>query len=119
MTETNTLSQANATELKSYAVIRTGGKQYRVSPGESVSVEKLEGDVGQEVLFTEVLLLKSGDKAISVGTPTIVGVSVKAKIVSHDKAKKVLTYKKRRRKGYEKKIGHRQHLTRVLIEAIS
>ncbi len=101
-----------------YAVIRTGGKQYRVSPGQRVSVEKLEGEIGTEILFSDVLLVKSAEKT-TVGAPTIEGATVKAKIVAQDKDKKVLIYKKRRRKGYTKKQGHRQSKTRVIIESIA
>ena len=100
-----------------YAVIRTGGKQYRVSPGSKVSVEKLEGAVGDEVVFSDVLLVKSSDKIV-VGAPLVDGASVKAKILAQEKDKKVLIYKKRRRKGYTKKQGHRQARTRLVIESL-
>ncbi len=101
----------------SYAVIRTGGKQYRVSAGERIAVEKLVGEVGSAVLFSDVLLMKDGD-TVKVGRPLIEGAEVKGKIVAHERAKKVVIYKKRRRKGYTKKQGHRQEQTRVLIESI-
>ena len=101
-----------------YAVIRSGGKQYRVAPGQRVSVEKIEGDIGTEILFNEVLLVKSAEKTV-VGAPIIEGAVVKGKIVAQDKDKKVLIYKKRRRKGYTKKQGHRQSKTRVIIQSIA
>jgi len=101
-----------------YAVIRSGGKQYRVAPGQRVSVEKLEGDVGQTITFSDVLLAKSGQGEPNVGAPLISGFTVTGKIVAQDRDKKVVIYKKRRRKGYTKKQGHRQSRTRVVIETI-
>ena len=105
------------TSASSYAVIRTGGKQYRVTPGKRICVEKIEGEVGSEVLFSDVLMVKS-DSEIKVGKPLVAGVTVKGKIVSHGRAKKVIIFKKRRRKGYSKKQGHRQACTTIEIEAI-
>ena len=105
-------------EPTTYAVIRTGGKQYRVSPGQRISVEKLEGNVGEEVLFSDVLLVKSSDK-VSIGAPLVDGTKVKAKIVAQELDKKVIIYKKRRRKGYTKKQGHRQARTKLVIESVA
>jgi large subunit ribosomal protein L21 len=99
-----------------YAVIKTGGKQYRVSEGETVRVEKLTGDVGSEVVFDEVLML-GGDK-VAVGTPTVSGAKVTAQITSQDRAKKIIVFKMKRRKGYRRKRGHRQPYTELKVTGI-
>lgn len=101
-----------------YAVIRTGGKQYCVSAGQRVSIERLEGAVGDTISFSDVLLVKPAGEAVRIGNPVIQGAVVKAKIVAQARDKKVVIYKKRRRKGYTKKQGHRQEITRVVIESI-
>ena len=101
----------------SYAVIRTGGKQYRVAPGELLRIESLPGEVGSEIAFSEVLLT-SMDGAIQVGAPFVQGVTVTAKIVQHGKEKKILIFKKKRRKNYRRRRGHRQHFVAVQIQAI-
>lgn len=100
-----------------YAVIKTGGKQYRVAEGDKIRVEKLPGDVGSEVTFDEVLMV-GGDK-VSVGAPLVSGASVKAKIVAQDRAKKVIVFKYKRRKGYRRKYGHRQPYTELQITGVS
>ena len=102
----------------SYAVIRTGGKQYRVTPGELLRVESLPGDVGSEIAFSEVLLT-SMDGAVQVGAPLVSGVTVTAKIIQHGKEKKILVFKKKRRKNYRRRQGHRQHFVAVQIQAIN
>jgi len=102
----------------SYAVIRTGGKQYRVAPGEVFRVEALQGEVGNEVEFTEVLLA-SMDGGVQIGTPVLPGARVTAKIVQQGKAKKVIVFKKKRRKNYRRKRGHRQLFTAVRVTGIS
>jgi large subunit ribosomal protein L21 len=99
-----------------YAVIRTGGKQYRVEPGSLVRVEKLDGDVGSAVEFTEVLL--AGGDTIRIGTPLVEGVTVRGEIVGHARDKKVLIFKKKRRKNYRRRRGHRQSLTMVKVTEI-
>jgi large subunit ribosomal protein L21 len=101
-----------------YAVIRTGGKQYRVIPGQRVHVEKLEQNVGDEITFSDVLFFKDGDKS-EVGRPTVSGAAVSAKILRQFRDKKVLVFKKRRKKGYKKLQGHRQNLTEVLINTVT
>jgi large subunit ribosomal protein L21 len=101
----------------SYAVIRTGGKQYRVSPGELLRIESLPGAVGGEISFSEVLLTSS-EGAIQVGTPLVSGASVTARIVQHGKEKKILVFKKKRRKNYRRRQGHRQHFTAIQIKTI-
>ena len=100
-----------------YAVIRTGGKQYRVEPGSLIRVEKLAGDVGSAVEFTEVLL--AGGDAIRVGTPFVEGATVRGEIVGHLRDRKVLVFKKKRRKNYRRRRGHRQSLTTVRVTEIA
>jgi large subunit ribosomal protein L21 len=100
-----------------HAVIKTGGKQYRVSEGTVVKVEKLLGDKGASVEFSEVLSVGDGD-GIKVGTPTVAGAKVLAEIVEQGRDKKVIVFKKKRRKGYTKRQGHRQSFTAVKIGQI-
>ena len=102
----------------SYAVIRTGGKQYRVSPGELLRIESLTSEVGSDVAFAEVLLT-SVDGAIQVGTPLVAGATVTARVTQHGKEKKILVFKKKRRKNYRRRRGHRQHFTAVQIKTIN
>ena len=99
-----------------YAVIKTGGKQYRVSAGDRIRVEKLAGDVGSELSFDEVLML--GGDTVAVGNPTVDGASVKATILAQDRAKKIIVFKYRRRKNYRRKSGHRQPYTEVQITGV-
>ncbi len=101
-----------------YAVVRTGGKQYRVEPGMLLDVEKLEGSAGDSISFEEVLLV-ADDAVVKVGSPLVSGASVQAEIVSQKKAKKVIIFKKIRRQGKRLKKGHRQSLTRVLVKQIN
>ena len=100
-----------------YAVIRTGGKQYRVSPGDVIRVEKLTGEIGSSVEFADVLLA-AGDDDLRVGQPTVSGVAVRGQIVGQLRAKKILVYKKKRRKNYRRRQGHRQYLTSVRVTEI-
>lgn len=100
-----------------YAVIRTGGKQYRVSPGEMLRVEALPGDKGSDITFSEVLLT-AVEGTVQVGTPLVSGVTVSARIVDHGKEKKIIVFKKKRRKNYSRKQGHRQNFTAVQIKTI-
>lgn len=101
-----------------YAIIRASGKQFKVQAGSKIQTDRLEVAVGQEVVWNDVLLLRQGEQ-ISVGAPTVSGASVKAKVVRHLRAPKVLIFKKRSKKGYKKMIGHRQDLTELAIEIIS
>jgi large subunit ribosomal protein L21 len=101
-----------------YAIIKTGGKQYRVSEGQTLRVEKLIGEPGAAVSLDEVLLVAREGQA-TIGTPLVSGASVKATITGQAKAKKVLIFKKKRRKGYHKKQGHRQFYTELKITGIS
>ncbi len=97
-----------------FAVIRTGGKQYRVAPGDVLEIERLPGEAGTSITFSEVLL--AGSK---IGAPLLSGASVEAEIVAQDRAPKVVAFKKKRRKNTHRKRGHRQLLTRVKINSIS
>ncbi|MBN2427356.1 MAG: 50S ribosomal protein L21 [Deltaproteobacteria bacterium] len=96
-----------------YAIIRTGGKQYKVSEGEFLKVEKLDGNVGDTVELDEVLMV--GDAETKIGNPLVAGAKVKAQIVEQKKDRKVLVFHAKRRKGYRKTYGHRQPLTRLKI----
>jgi large subunit ribosomal protein L21 len=100
-----------------YAVIRTGGKQYRVSEGDLVKVEKLDGQVGEEVTLDDVLFI--GDNgAVKIGAPVVANAKVIGEIINQGKAKKVMVFKKKRRKSYSRQRGHRQHLTTLRITGI-
>jgi large subunit ribosomal protein L21 len=101
-----------------YAVIKTGGKQYRVKEGDFIKLETLKGDVGSEVSFADVLMFADGDK-ITMGTPFIANAAVKAEVIEHARHKKVKIIKFRRRKHHMKQMGHRQNYTQVKITAIS
>lgn len=100
-----------------YAVIETGGKQYRVNEGDVVRVELLPNELGSEVAIDAVNLVATDDQ-VHVGTPTVEGAVVHAKVVEIGRAAKVIAFKKKRRKGYRRKIGHRQHFTALKIERI-
>ncbi len=100
-----------------YAVIKTGGKQFKVQQGDLLRVEKLPGDVGQAVKFDEVLLV-GDDAGTQIGKPLVPGASVEATIQKHGRARKVVIFKMRRRKTYRRKRGHRQWLTEVRITGI-
>lgn len=101
-----------------YAVIKTGGKQYRVAKGDVLKVEKLQGEAGTRIDMTEILAVGSGE-SIKVGTPIVAGAKVVAEILVHGKNKKVISFKKKKRKGYTKKQGHRQNFTSIRIQEIT
>ena len=101
----------------SYAVIRTGGKQYRVAPGDIIRVEKLAAEPGAEVEFTEVLMTAE-DGSVHVGTPLLSGARVTGQVVQQGKAKKILVFKKKKRKNYRRHHGHRQQFTAVRVTHI-
>jgi len=101
-----------------YAIIETGGKQYKVSEGDVVYIEKLELEDGAEVKFDKVLLVGEGD-SIKVGSPAVDGAIVSGKVLKNGKAKKVVVFKYKPKKGYRKKQGHRQAYTKVQIEKIT
>jgi large subunit ribosomal protein L21 len=100
-----------------FAVIRTGGKQYKVAKDDVISIEKLDGDAGAKITFGEVMML--GGDSPKHGAPLISGASVTAEVVDQGKGEKVVAFKKRRRKNTHRKRGHRQHFTKVKITGIS
>ena len=100
-----------------YAIIATGGKQYKVAEGDIINVEKLGVAAGETVTFDQVLAVNNGELAI--GCPTVAGANVSATVVKEGKAKKVIVYKYKRKSGYHKKNGHRQQYTQVKIEKIN
>ncbi|HKQ25899.1 MAG TPA: 50S ribosomal protein L21 [Burkholderiales bacterium] len=101
-----------------YAVIKTGGKQYRVSSGEKIKVEQLPADIGSQITLDQVLMVADGDK-VSIGAPLVAGATVQATVVAHGRGDKVHIFKMRRRKHYRKSGGHRQNYTEIEIGKIS
>lgn len=101
-----------------YAIVRTGGKQYQVACGDQLRVEKLDGNVGDVVNLNEVLMVVDGDD-VKIGRPVLESAKVVAKIAEQGRAKKIIVFKKKRRKGYQVKRGHRQSFTGLMIEEIS
>ena len=106
-------SQTNA-----YAVIKTGGKQYRISAGEKLKIEQITADVGSEVVLDQVFMFADGSN-IKVGTPLVEGATVTATVIAHGRHDKVRIFKMRRRKHYQKHQGHRQNYTEIRIDGIS
>jgi large subunit ribosomal protein L21 len=104
-------------EMDAYAVVMTGGKQYRVSVGDTLEIERLEAEAGQDVALDQVLALSDG-AALKIGAPTVEGAMVTVTVKEHIRGDKVVNFKRRRRKGYERKVGHRQELTVVTVKAI-
>ena len=102
-----------------YAVVRTGGKQYKVRPGEKFTVEKLPGDKGSKIDLNEVLLISEENSDPVVGKPLVEGAKIDCEIVSQAKSKKVIVFKFKRRKRYMRKKGHRQQLTMLKVKGIS
>jgi large subunit ribosomal protein L21 len=100
-----------------YAIIATGGKQYKVSEGDIITIEKLGVEAGEKVTFDQVLAVGGDD--MKVGNPTVSGATVEASVVKEGRAKKVIVYKYKRKTGYHKKNGHRQAFTQVKIEKIN
>ena len=101
-----------------YAVIKTGGKQYRISTGEKLKIESIPADIGQEITLDQVLSVCEGDQ-LKVGTPLVAGAVVKATVLAQGRHDKVTIFKMRRRKHYQKHQGHRQNYTEILIGSIS
>jgi len=101
-----------------YAVIQTGGKQYRVSEGDVIEVEKLDVEAGADARFEQVLLVSDG-ASVSIGSPLVSGAAVTAEVVEQAKAPKVIAFKYKRRKGYHRTVGHRRQITRLKIKTIS
>ena len=100
-----------------YAVIKTGGKQYKVAPGEKLKVEQIPADVGAEVVLDQVLMIGEGE-SVRLGQPTVEGAAVKATVVAHGRGDKVRIFKMRRRKNYHRTQGHRQNYTELKIDSI-
>jgi len=100
-----------------YAIIETGGKQYRVTPGETLDVERLDGNVGDTVSLSRVLMVQE-DNGTRIGDPTLKGAVVKAEVMAQDRQAKVVVFKKKRRKNYRRTRGHRQSITRIKITTI-
>lgn len=102
-----------------YAIFESGGKQHRAEPGQRLSLEKLDAPVGERVTFDRVLLLRDPDSGdCRVGSPYLEGAQVSASVVAHFRDRKIIVFKRKRRKGYRKKQGHRQYRTQVRVEAI-
>ena len=101
-----------------YAVVKTGGKQYRVSAGEKLRIEQIAAEVGQEIVLDQVLLVADGE-ALKMGAPLVSGATVKAKVLGHGRGDKVHIFKMRRRKHYRKSQGHRQNYTEIEILGIA
>jgi len=100
-----------------YAIVKTGGKQYKVREGDILQVEKLAGDVGSEISFDDVLMFSDGEN-VTIGQPKVENVTVSGHIVAQGKSKKIIVFKYKRRKRYRRKQGHRQHFTAVQIDSI-
>ncbi|MEA3338208.1 MAG: 50S ribosomal protein L21 [Chloroflexota bacterium] len=100
-----------------YAVVRTGGKQYRVAPGDFLEIEKIPGEVGDQIELDDILLVHDGEKAV-IGQPVVEGAKVLATVKSQHKGRKVIVFKFRPKQRYRRKKGHRQQLTRLYIDAI-
>ncbi len=100
-----------------YAIIRTGGKQYRVSEGDTLRVEKVDGDVGSSIEIADVLMV--GGEKVSIGTPLVSGAKVSAQITAQDRSKRIIVFKMKRRKNYRRKRGHRQPYTELKITGIT
>ena len=101
-----------------YAVVKSGGKQYKVQEGETFRVEKLPGEVGTEITFDDVLLFSDGEN-VQVGTPRLDNVTVKGTVVEQGRARKIIVFKYKRRKRYRRKQGHRQQFTAVKVDSIA
>ena len=101
-----------------YAIVKTGGKQYKVQEGDILRVEKLPGEVGSEISFEDVLLFSDGE-TVTVGQPKVENVTVNGHIVAQDKSKKIIVFKYKRRKRYRRKQGHRQQYTAIKVDSIA
>ncbi|MGL4994754.1 MAG: 50S ribosomal protein L21 [Deefgea sp.] len=100
-----------------YAVVKTGGKQYKVVVGQKLNIEQITADVDSQIVLEEVLMVADGE-AVQIGAPLVAGASIKATVVSHGRADKVTIFKMRRRKHYMRRAGHRQNFTEIRIDAI-
>ncbi len=102
-----------------YAVFRTGGKQFRAEPGARLRIPSLDVEPGDSVVFDEILLAGDGEETVQVGTPIVDGASVKAEVIRHGRTDKVIVFKRKRRKGYRKKQGHRQGFTEIRVDEVA
>jgi len=102
-----------------YAVFQTGGKQFRAEPGTRLRIPTLEAEPGDSVTFDHVLVAGDGAENVQVGTPVVDGASVKAEVIRHGRGDKVIVFKRKRRKGYRKKQGHRQNFTEIRVEEVA
>ncbi len=102
-----------------YAVFQTGGKQFRAEPGARLRIPSLDIEPGDSVTFDHVLVAGDGEEQVQVGTPTVDGASVKAEVLRHGRADKIIVFKRKRRKGYRRKQGHRQNFTEIRVEAVA
>ena len=102
-----------------YAVFRTGGKQFRAEPGTRLRVPSLDVEPGSSVVFDDILLAGDGDQTTHVGAPTVEGASVKAEVIRHGRGDKIIVFKRKRRKGYRKKQGHRQRFTDIRVDEVA
>ena len=101
-----------------YAVIKTGGKQYRVAPGEKLKIEQIPADVGAQIVLDQVLMVADGE-AVKLGNPLVSGATVSATVIAHGRGVKVKIFKMRRRKHYQKTQGHRQNYTEIRVDSIA
>ena len=101
-----------------YAVIKTGGKQYRVAPGEKLKIEQIPADVGAQIVLDQVLMVADGE-AVKLGTPLVSGAKVSVTVLGHGRGAKVKIFKMRRRKHYQKTQGHRQNYTEIRVDSIA
>ena len=102
-----------------YAVFQTGGKQFRAEPGARLRVPSLDVEPGSSVVFDQVLLAGDGDAGVQVGAPMVAGATVKAEVLRHGRDKKIIVFKRKRRKGYRKKQGHRQGFTEIRVDEVA
>ncbi|PIE33224.1 50S ribosomal protein L21 [candidate division KSB3 bacterium] len=102
-----------------YAVIKTGGKQHKVTEGEIIRVDKLDAETGTDVVFDQIMMVKTDDDTVKVGQPYVENASVTAEVIEQGKAKKIIVFKYKRKKNYQRKQGHRQQYTAIKIKAIA
>ncbi|MFA6527264.1 MAG: 50S ribosomal protein L21 [Candidatus Babeliales bacterium] len=112
------MEQTSRVTFEQYAIFQTGGKQYQAVPGQALEIEKIEGERGAAVSFSEVLFRKSGEDAFEVGQPYVKNAEIKAEIIMQTKGAKVIVFKFKRRKKYRTKQGHRQLITVIRVKSI-
>ena len=102
-----------------YAIVKTGGKQYKCIPGETMAIDKIEGEVGNDILLKDVLMTVDDNDKVEIGRPVIENTNVSAEITKQTKGKKIIVFRSKKRKGYRRKTGHRQLLTEIRIKEIN